>query len=71
MSTTNNSSSGIGLCGMVFVVFLTLKLTEVIDWSWWWITAPLWGGLVLAAAVCVVFLLGVVVVASIMKITGK
>jgi hypothetical protein len=23
-------------------VFLVLKLTEVIDWSWWWVTAPLW-----------------------------
>jgi hypothetical protein len=25
-----------------FLIFLVLKLTEVIDWSWWWITAPLW-----------------------------
>ena len=32
---------------ILFFVFLTLKLTETIDWSWWWITAPLWGGLVL------------------------
>lgn len=28
---------------LLFLTFLTLKLTEVIDWSWWWITAPLWG----------------------------
>ena len=26
----------------LFLVFLILKLTSVIDWSWWWITAPLW-----------------------------
>ena len=26
-----------------FLVFLTLKLTQVIDWSYWWVTAPLWG----------------------------
>jgi|694.fasta_scaffold106969_1 hypothetical protein len=27
---------------VLFVIFLTLKLTGVIDWSWWWITSPLW-----------------------------
>jgi phosphoglycerol transferase MdoB-like AlkP superfamily enzyme len=27
---------------MLFITFLVLKLTKVIDWSWWWITAPLW-----------------------------
>jgi hypothetical protein len=27
---------------VLFLVFLVLKLTEVIDWSWWWVTAPLW-----------------------------
>ena len=24
------------------LLFLALKLTGVIDWSWWWVTAPLW-----------------------------
>lgn len=32
----------VGLSGLVFVVFLLLKLHGDIDWSWWWITAPLW-----------------------------
>ena len=27
---------------MLFIVFLVLKLTGVITWSWWWVTAPLW-----------------------------
>lgn len=35
-------SGGIGLCGATFITFLVLKLTNVINWSWWWITAPLW-----------------------------
>jgi hypothetical protein len=30
----------------VFLVFLVLKLTGHIAWSWWWVTAPLWGGAV-------------------------
>lgn len=33
---------GIGLCGATFLVFLVLKLTGHIAWSWWWVTAPLW-----------------------------
>ena len=32
---------------IVFIVFLILKLTHVIDWSWLWITAPLWIGIVI------------------------
>ena len=27
---------------ILFVIFLTLKLAGVIDWSWWWVTSPLW-----------------------------
>ncbi len=30
------------LAGVLFIVFLVLKLTGVIAWSWWWVTAPLW-----------------------------
>ena len=26
------------------LMFIALKLTGFIDWSWWWVTAPLWGG---------------------------
>ena len=35
----------IGLGSMIFLVFLTLKLGEfgqVANWSWWWVTSPLW-----------------------------
>lgn len=28
--------------GLLFLVFLALKLTGTVTWSWWWITAPLW-----------------------------
>jgi len=40
--TINNSSSGIGFCGLLAIVFIVLKLTNVIAWSWLWILAPLW-----------------------------
>jgi len=37
------SAFGIGFSGLLFVVFLVLKLTHVINWSWVWIFCPLWG----------------------------
>jgi hypothetical protein len=38
----SQKSSGIGVLGTLFLVFLVLKLTGNIDWSWWWVTSPLW-----------------------------
>lgn len=44
MSNSNSSSSGgIGFFGLLGIVFITLKLLGIITWSWWWVTAPLWG----------------------------
>jgi hypothetical protein len=40
--TKNNTGSGLSLPGVLFIIFLILKLTENIDWSWWWVTSPLW-----------------------------
>ena len=43
--TAKNSGCGIGSPAFIlFVIFLILKLTETIDWSWWWVTCPLWAG---------------------------
>ena len=53
-STTSSSSGGIGVLGLLGVVFVTLKLTGVIDWSWWWVTLPFWGGLVLLLTIAVI-----------------
>lgn len=44
-------SGGIGVLGLLGVVFVTLKLCGVIDWSWWWVTAPFWGGIALVIIV--------------------
>ncbi len=34
---------------LLFLLFLGLKLCGVITWSWWWVTAPLWGVFFLAS----------------------
>lgn len=57
MSDKSSSSSGIGFFGMLGVVFIGLKLTGHIDWSWWWVTAPLWGPLTLVLAIILVVIL--------------
>lgn len=36
------TKGGLGLGGILFVVFLILKLCKVITWSWWWVFAPIW-----------------------------
>lgn len=33
---------GVGFCGLLSIVFIVLKLTEVIAWSWLWVLAPIW-----------------------------
>jgi len=64
MSNSNSSSSGIGVFGLLGVVFVTLKLTGVIGWSWWWVTVPFWGGLALVVAVFLLILLVSVVLSA-------
>ena len=36
--------------GIIFIVFLILKLLGILTWSWWWVTAPLWLGFVIEGA---------------------
>jgi hypothetical protein len=36
-----SSSSGNGLSEMLTVLFVGLKLTHYIDWSWWWVLSPM------------------------------
>jgi hypothetical protein len=37
-----NKSTGSSLSVVLFLIFMVLKLTGSIDWSWWWVTSPLW-----------------------------
>ena len=50
-------SSGITFPMLLFLVFLVLKLTNVITWSWWWVTAPLWVGPATILAFLIVLLI--------------
>lgn len=48
--------------GLLGVVFVTLKLCDVIAWSWWWVTLPFWGG----AAIAIVTIVGLATVTAMM-----
>jgi len=42
VSAGSSNSGGIGFAGLLTIVFIVLKLTSVISWSWWWVLSPLW-----------------------------
>jgi hypothetical protein len=46
---------GNGFAGLLTIVFIVLKLTGVINWSWWWILSPLWIGFIISAIVITIF----------------
>lgn len=60
----SNSSGGIGILGTLFIVFLVLKLTGNIDWSWWWVTSPLWIPVALFLSVVIIISFGVLIAVS-------
>lgn len=55
--STESKSGGISLAGVLFIVFLILKLTGNIDWSWWWVTAPLWLPFLVGVGLFIIYLL--------------
>jgi hypothetical protein len=64
MNDTRRIDVNFSWLGLLGIVFVTLKLTGVIDWSWWWVTLPFWFGLALAAIIGAILFIGFVIVAS-------
>lgn len=63
MDNKTNNSGGVGFCGLLTIVFIALKLTNYINWSWLWILSPTW----------IPILLGVIIIAivTLFKIKGE
>ena len=57
------NEQGVGIGFILFVVFLVLKLTNVVTWSWWLVTAPLWIPLGIA--------LVIVIIAAVVALIGE
>ena len=44
---SEKTSGGVGFFDLLTLLFIALKLTGYITWSWWWVLAPFWGPIVL------------------------
>ena len=55
-SSSSASSGGIGFTGLLTVLFIGLKLTGYITWSWWWVLSPLWIPLAIFAVITFIIL---------------
>ncbi len=54
MNKQKGSNGGMGLLSVLCLIFIVLKLTGLISWSWWWVLSPLW--IYLALVIMVVIL---------------
>lgn len=57
-------NTGIGFCGLLTILFIGLKLTGYIAWSWIWVLSPLWIGVVVSLILAIISL---VVIGVLMK----
>lgn len=59
--STSQQSGGIGFVGLLAILFIGLKLTGYIAWSWWWVLSPIW----ITAIVVILFVVIVAVISAI------
>ena len=48
------TNSGIGFCGLLTKVFIVLKLTKIINWSWLWVLAPIWIPIIITIMIVII-----------------
>lgn len=60
-TNTRAATGGIGFLGALTIAFIVLKLCHVIDWSWWWVLAPIWIPIVVILALMVIALLAILI----------
>jgi len=66
-TSSESTSGGLGSASVLTIVFVVLKLTHNIDWSWWWVLSPLWISAGFVVAVLVVVLLVSALVGSVRR----
>jgi hypothetical protein len=52
--SSSSSSGGIGFTSALTILFVALKLTGVIDWSWWWVLSPIWISTLVVVAILLI-----------------
>lgn len=62
MQNENSRNIGVGFWGLLGLLFIALKLMGHIDWSWWWVLAPIWGPVAfIAIIIMLVFIVGLTI----------
>lgn len=65
MASSQTNYGGISFFGLLQIVFIVLKLIDRIDWSWWWVLAPMWISLAIVGVIVGVFVVFCLVMALI------
>lgn len=50
-------NGGLGLGGILTIIFVIFKLLGKITWSWWWVFAPVWIELGIVVIILIVYLI--------------
>lgn len=53
-----NTTSSVSYTGVLTLIFVVLKLCNVIDWSWWWVLCPIW--ISFALSLLFIIILGII-----------
>lgn len=66
-ASSSSSSGGIGFTGLLTVLFVGLKLTNVIAWSWWWVLSPIWISFLLLIIMIIILSIAAIFIAVMEK----
>lgn len=53
----NKCTTGRSITGLLGIVFIVLKLCNVINWSWWWVLSPFWIPLAMVLIILIVYII--------------
>lgn len=62
MNKKETKKGSLGFVGFLTLIFIILKLTNIINWSWIWVFSPIW-----ISAIVLVLIFGIILVAGKMK----
>lgn len=66
-SKSSSSSGGVGIPTVIQIVFIILKVVDVIKWSWFWVLSPTWISILVVIFAFLIFL----IVRSIIKVSSN
>ena len=69
--SSEGASGGVGICTVLLIVFVVLKLVGVIDWSWWLVTLPFWGPLAAVVALVALAIVGILLLTVVAAVVSR